>query len=135
MARSRVRLGVQIQLRDGVPARLWIVRGWTSSDVCASIQVGSRRRLASACGGAVPVAGSIGILIGPTAGAENGTELIGGVAARSASCVRLQFGNLRTILVAVHSGAWLVEVPRMSGRARGRWTGTVGTRGCTVAAP
>jgi hypothetical protein len=126
VARSRVRLGVQIQLHDGVPARLWIVRGRTSSDVCASIQVGSRRQLASACGGAAPAAGSIGILIGPTAGSENSTELVGGVAARSTSHVRLGFGDSTTMLVAVRSGAWLAQIPSTPGHARLRSIAALG---------
>lgn len=111
VARSRVRLGVQIRLSDGVTARLWIVRGWTPSDLCASIQVASRRQLASACGGLEPAAGSIGILVGPTAVRDTGTELVGGVAARATSRVRLEFSDRRSILVAVRSRAWLAEIP------------------------
>jgi hypothetical protein len=120
IARSRVRLGAQTRTRRGIPVRLWIVRGWTSSDVCVALQVASRPPLATACGGAEPVAGSIGLVVGPAAEDRYrpGT-VIGGLAARSTAHVRLRFTDDSAIVVPVHAGAWVTELPpRISGRTR-----------------
>jgi hypothetical protein len=99
--------------------RLWIVRGRTSSDVCAAIQVG-RAQVGASCGGP-PVAVAVGIVVTP-----DDAAVIGGVAAPTTARVRIWFGKRRSRTVTTRAGAWLAVLTR---RERATRVATLDARG------
>jgi hypothetical protein len=105
VAPSRIRLGVLIRERNGQSARLWIVRGRTSSDVCAAIQVG-RAQVGASCGGP-PVAAAVGIVV-----TSDDATVIGGVAASTTARVRVWFGKRGARTLTARAGAWLAVQTR-----------------------
>jgi hypothetical protein len=120
-----VRLGATARTGSDGDVHLWLVRGFTASDVCVSLQVPTRGVFGSHCDGTI-VAPSLGIRIGPVSETASDRDpsspsaaVIGGLAPKETTQIKLGFANGRTVDVPAHAGAWVAEIPSRS-RVHGR---------------